>query len=212
MWYDKHMRKWVVFGVIVSSLILMRQASAVPYGVSTYGNCEYGEDCTISITTSSSVSLDLSPTVAGVYTIEKDEVTVATNSNHGYSLTLSSSSATENALKNGVEEIVATSGDYHDPIPLGMNEWGYRIDNLGGFGTGPTSSVENQLTNTALFAGIPLLGSAHAIKTLNTASSAPPSDTTTIWYGVRADTSKPAGTYTASVLYTAVVLLSPPED
>ncbi|MBW4062073.1 hypothetical protein HJC99_05875, partial [Candidatus Saccharibacteria bacterium] len=39
--------------------------------------------------------------------------------------------------------------------------------------------------------------------TLKTTSGTASNDTTTVWYGVAADTTQPSGTYTNSVTYTA---------
>lgn len=200
------MRKRVLFGALLLCITTTQSLLAAPYGISSYGDCgAYGEGCnTISLGTSGSVALELSPTSTGVYSIEKDEVTVTTTSNSGYELRISSSSATTNSLENGASLIAATNGSSAAPAPLAVNEWGYRVDGEGEFGVGPTVAAENQLTNTALFAAVPLLGNEDVVKA--TSTSALSGDTTTIWYGVRADITRPAGTYSATVLYTATPL------
>ena len=84
-----------------------------------------------------------------------------------------------------------------------MNEWGYRIDGALGFGAGPTSAITSQPSSSLTFAGVPLLGAPQEIKV--TASGAPSGDVTNVWYGIRADISKPSGTYTSTVTYTAII-------
>ena len=193
----------VITGIMHSSL----EANASKYGVSQYGRCNYQDACEISITTSGTVSLPVTPTASSVYTIQKDSVTITTNSDDGYTLTLESdsSAADGDEFKGPSSNILAsTSGTISSPSALGVNEWGYRIDSIAGFGSGPTSAVSNVSSSSLTFAGISLYGSPTTIKT--TSSSAPTGDTTEVWYGVRVDISKPSGIYSRSVIYTAVAL------
>lgn len=197
-------RKLITLAVGLLMLLLTPLTLAAPYGTGKYSACTYGEGCNISLSTSGTVDLDVLPTASGVVTIEKDEVTVTTNSSTGFELRLESSSGSENGLINGPNSIGAVSGTAVSPAVLGLNQWGYRVDGLSGFGAGPTGSIQNQPSSSLEFAGLPLLGSPQVIKT--TASSAPSGDTTEVWYGVRADMDRPAGSYTATVVYTAIVL------
>lgn len=198
------MKKLMLITLLVLSPVLPSALFAAPYGTGEYGSCEYGDGgCFISVTTTGLVELSLAPASGPVVTIAKDDVTVATNSNTGYELRLESSSATESSLVNGGDEIPATSATAGTPATLSVNEWGYRLDGELGFGAGPTSAVTNQSSSSLTFAGIPLLGAAQLIKT--TAVSAPAGDTTAVWYGVHVDVTKPEGTYTQTVVYTAVL-------
>ncbi len=192
--------------VLLSGLVVAQNelTSASLYGRSMYGRCSYNDACQISIATISNVSLTVEPTVDGVITIDEDEVNVITNSSAGYTMTLESSSATENSLEGVVDELTAVSGTPASPSVLTGNEWGYRIDDFSGFGAGPTSAVTNQPSSSLTFAGMPLLGSAATIKT--TSSSATLGDTTYVWYGARADFGVAPDTYTQTVLYTVVAL------
>lgn len=190
-----------IFGFLFVILALT-PVLATPYGYGTYGSCAY-QVCSISVTTSGSIDLELVPDSSGVHTIEGDEVEVTTNSSEGYTLQLESASATETGLVGDDDTIAATSGTPASPVALTGNQWGYRVDGLANFGVGPTSAVENQSTTTHTFAGLSLLGNPTTIK--NTASPATTGDTTTVWYGVRADTSLASGEYTNTVLYTATI-------
>jgi hypothetical protein len=83
---------------------------------------------------------------------------------------------------------------------MANNTWGYRVDGLGGFGAGPTTSANSAAVSGSIkFAGVAASGSPNTIKTTATTASG---DTTTIWYGVATTTAQAAGTYTNSVTYT----------
>ena len=62
------------------------------------------------------------------------------------------------------------------------------------------SPESNVASSSVKFAGVPALASPQLIKTTSSTAAA---DVTTVLYGVRADTSKPNGTYTDTVTYTA---------
>lgn len=194
-------RLMLIIAVIIATLVVPA-AFAAPYGSDKYGKCIYDDGCDISISTSGTVTLNVSPTLSSVYTIDKDTVTVTTNNSAGYTLRLESASGTSSKLENGANYFDATTGTAGSPVTLSNNEWGYRIDSALGFGAGPTSAVSNQSTSTLTFAGVPLLGAPQTVKT--TASSAISGDATDIWYGIRADMTQPAGTYSATVTYTAI--------
>lgn len=150
-------------------------------------------------TTSGTVNANVTPTGAGAQTIASDTVTVSTNDSAGYTLTLAANTANTN-LVSGSNNIAASSGTQTTPVVQVVNTWGYRVDGVGGFGAGPTSSASNQaISGTVKFAGVPATGSANTIKTTATTAS---SDTTSVWYGVAANTSQPSGTYTQTVTYT----------
>lgn len=174
---------------------------ALPYGSGSYGSCTYNT-CGITISTTDTVVLSTTPTASGVYTIASDTITVGTNASTGYTLTMKDTDTTTDLL-NGTNVIVASSGTPVAPVVLAMNSWGWRIDSLAGFGAGPTTAQTNATSNGLTFAGVAASNmSAHTLKT--TAGPANPSQTTNVWYGVRINTTKPSGTYTNQVTYTAV--------
>lgn len=188
-----------IFSIVFAALALT-PALATPYGYGTYGSCAY-QQCSISVTTSGSIDLELTPDSSGVHTIEGDEVEVTTNSSQGYTLQLESASATQAGLVGDDDTIAATTGTPASPSVLTGNQWGYRVDGLASFGSGPTSAVQNQAATSHTFAGLSLLGSPTTIK--NTSSPATTGDLTTVWYGVRADNSLASGEYNGTVRYTA---------
>lgn len=174
------------------------------YGRGIYGACGYSESCTISLMTNGTVDLGVEPTESGVYTIDRDIVEVTTNNPFGYQLLIETESEEENGLVGSSATIPATSGTAGSPSVLSGNQWGLRIDGQGGFGSGPTSAINSQSSSSLTFAGIPMQGNPMLIATY--AESALEGFAYDVWYGIRADTSVPSGEYTATVVYTAVVV------
>lgn len=155
---------------------------------------------TISInSTSGTVNLAITPTGSGSASSASDTVSVSTNNALGYTLQLASSTA-QTSLNNGGNTIPASAGTQGTPITLANNSWGYRVDSIGGFGAGPTSAQTNQSSLSGSWAGVPATSSPNTIRTTNTTAT---NETTTVWYGAKADTSKPNGTYSDIITYTA---------
>ncbi|MBW4062071.1 hypothetical protein HJC99_05865 [Candidatus Saccharibacteria bacterium] len=172
------------------------------YGSGTYGLCEYGVTCSISLSSDGNISLNVIPTSSGSCTIQSDSPTVLTDDTNGYTLSLADS-GTGTSLLNGAAAINATSGTIASPTALTGNSWGYRVDGLGSFGSGPTTSQTNVAPSSTVFAGIqPSDLIADTIAT--TSGAADPAVATTVWFGTCANTSVPSGAYTTQVIYTAV--------
>lgn len=187
-------------------MVLANAASFVnaqPYGSGTYGSCQYGGSCSISLTSSGTVALDVTPTSSARCTTSSDNVQVMTASGTGYTLQLASSAtATTLAGANSGGSIAAGSGTVASPQPLPANRWGFRIDS-GAFGSGPTSASSNAAPSSTTYAGV--TSSASPV-TLKTRSTTPPNpDPLAVWYSLCVDTSIPADTYSRAVQYTAVV-------
>ena len=190
----------ITVGSIFSlSLILMTPAfvSAATSNASTTVTATVA--ATISISTGTSVAIAITPTPGGVVSSSSDTVSVSTNNSTGYTLTLADSDATTN-LTSGGNTIGAHAGTQASPTALTSNKWGYRIVNVGGFGASAYSGETNNGSSTSTWAGMPATGSAATIKTTATVAS---NDTTTVWYGVKATSTQPAGSYTDTVTYTA---------
>lgn len=146
------------------------------------------------------VNINATPNASGVQTIASDTVTVSTNDAAGYTLKLAETGASS-TMTSGSNTIAAVSGTQSSPVAETANSWGYRVDGVGGFGAGPTTSVSNAAIGSLKFAAVPATASPDTLKTTSSAAS---NDTTAIWYGLAADLSAPSGTYTNSVTYTAV--------
>lgn len=149
-------------------------------------------------TTSGTVNVDVIPTAAGAQTVAKDVVTVSTNA-PGYTLTLADKD-TNTSLVSGGNTIAAASGTQTTPLALTAGTWGYRVDNVGGFGAGPTGALASQPLSTLKYAGVPTSASPNTLKDTSVSASG---DTTDVWYSVAANTSQASGLYTDTVTYTA---------
>jgi uncharacterized membrane protein len=154
---------------------------------------------TISVSTSAAVGFSITPIAGGSQSSSSDTVTVNTNNSTGYYLTLADADAAT-TLTSGANSILTGAGTQAAPVALANNSWGYRVDNTGGFGAGPTTTLTNASSSTQTFAGMPASGSPNTLKTTATTASG---DTTTVWYSAKVDTSKPSGAYVDSVTYTA---------
>lgn len=194
--------------LLVGSLVAVTVASVLAPSVSnaitgnTVINATIGS--TISLGTTSPVAFTITPTAPGVGSSASDIVTVSTNKANGYNLTLIDASAdVDNNLVNGANTIAPASGSFATPAALTVNTWGYRIDGAGTFGAGPTSAQTNAASLAGTWAKVqPGSGTADTVKT----TAAPAAgDTTTVWYGAMANTTKPTGVYTDTVTYTALV-------
>lgn len=190
-------KKFVISGALVAGIVAL---PSFTYAVSNSANTIVTATISsvISISTSGTVALAITPVSGGAQTSAKDVVTVSTNNVLGYNLTLADSDATTTLVK-GSDTITAHAGTQTTPTALANNSWGYHVDGIGGFGTG--GAVEtNVTTSTIKYAGVPATGSANNIKSTSSTASA---DTTDVWYAAKADTSKPNGAYSDTVTYTA---------
>jgi hypothetical protein len=151
-------------------------------------------------TSNGTVTVNVTPTGSGAQTIASDTLTVSTNDAAGYTLQIADADATT-TMTSGGNTIPASAGTQAAPVAQAVNTWGYRVDNVGGFGAGPTSGASSTaLSGTIKFAGIPATGSPNTLKTTTVTAS---SDVTTVWYAVAANTSQASGTYSDIVTYTA---------
>lgn len=149
-------------------------------------------------TSNGTVTANVTPTGSGAQTIASDTITVSTNDTLGYTLQLADSDATT-TMTSGSNTLAASTGTQTTPIAQTANTWGYRVDGVGGFGAGPTTGQSSSAIGALKFAGIPASGTPNTLKTTATTAS---NDTTTVWYGVAANTSQPTGTYSDTVTYT----------
>ena len=177
--------------VLVSPAI----ASAATESANTTINATLGS--AISITSSGTVTINVTPTASGSLSSASDTVTVSTNNTAGYDLTLADSDASTNLVSGG-NNIAAHAGTYASPTALVNNSWGYAV--AGGSFDASYSAETNAASSTSKWAGVPATGSAQNLKSTATTASA---EVTTVWYAVKANSTQPSGTYTDSVTYTA---------
>jgi hypothetical protein len=191
----------VALCTLSGSLVLADTTDSSVYGAGNFGGCDYGS-CAITLTSGGTTNVNVVPTPTGKCTVQSDTASVLTDSSVGYSLTMTTST-TNNAMTGGSGSINASSGTSSSPVTLVINTWGYRVDGLAGFGAGPTSAQNSGSVPSVTFAGVP---PSNLAGTTVASSSGPanPAVPTTVWYGVCADSSVPAGSYTTTVTYTAV--------
>jgi hypothetical protein len=202
-------RKWplmilavlVSAGLITSGMVWADTTDSTVYGSGNFGNCDYGA-CTITLSDSGLPSMAVVPTLSGKCTVKSDVVSVLTDSTTGYSLTMTTST-TNNAMLGPGSSITTSGGTTSAPVALAMNTWGYRVDGLGAFGAGPTSSQDSANVPSVAFAGVPTSVQAPTLVASSLGPANPAANTTT-WFGVCANAGIPAGTYSTTILYTAV--------
>lgn len=153
---------------------------------------------TISMTSSTTVPLAITPVSGGSQSSASDTVTVNTNNSAGYTLTIANADA-DTSLTNGGNTITAHAGTLALPTALANNTWGFAVATVGGFDAS-YAALNNEASSTTKWAGVPASGAPVQLKT--TAGVAT-NDVTTVWYSAKADTSKPSGVYSDTVTYTA---------
>lgn len=191
----------IVFALGVAASPVM--AAAATDSDNTVINATIGS--TITVATSSPVALGLTPTSGAVTSVQTDTVTVNTNNSAGYSLTLKDAD-TAAELNSGTDTIAAHAATTAAPSALADNSWGFAVaNNSGGAGAAnfdaSYTTGDNQTANTNTFAGMPA-SSGTAVELRNTSTTAV-NDFTTVYYGVKVDTTQPTGVYTDTVTYTA---------
>lgn len=191
-----------IFVFLACWAIFIHPAAGINYGAGTYGTCTYNT-CSISLTTSGSISADVTPASGTTKcTVSNDVVTASTDSSTGYTVSLTDTD-TSNTL-NGPVTLSASAATPASPAVLTANTWGYRVDSIAGFGTGPTSGVASGAIPAVTFAGVPISsGTPGLIRTTSTADTG--TVNTSVWYGVCVNSSLQSGAYSDSVTYTAVI-------
>lgn len=192
-------------GAAVLFSTLTAPAFATTYGTGTYGACNYntGTGCSISVSTDGPVSLSVTPDSIGRCTVRSNVVTVTTGNPTGYTLTLENLSS-DSWLSGSGGAIGSTGATSASPQPLPTNTWGYRVDGAGGFGGGPTAastSVPVPLSQT--YARVPNSTQPPDVIAASPASASSGA-ATSVWYGVCANAGVRSGSYSATLLYTAV--------
>lgn len=200
------LRRLVLVSLLFISLLVVKDTVFAytngTYSSGDYGSCDYGTGCSITLTSGGTVSLDITPVSGVLCTIQSDTASVETDDTNGYTLTLANDD-TDTSLVNGASSIPVGSGTLASPVALAANTWGYRVDSLGSFGSGPTTNQSNVSPTSAVFAAVPASNATPDTIAL-TSSAANPAVDTVVWYGACANTSVTSGTYTTQVMYTAV--------
>lgn len=158
---------------------------------------------TITLTTTSqgssnNVDINLTPGASAVLSSASDTLTVNTNDTLGYLLTLADADTTY-TLTSGANTIAASANAIGSGATLATNTWGFALP--GGTGFDATYTAEsNSTTSTSKWSAIPASGTPYTLKSTATTAS---NDQTVVWYAAKVDSTKPTGTYTDQVVYTA---------
>lgn len=189
---------------LLSSFFTNAPVEAVRYSSGQYGTCTY-DTCNITLASDGLVDIDVTP-VGGATrcTVQHDTVTATTGSSTGYLVTVNNTDTTTSLEGPSSNTIPSVSGSAASPAALSANTWGYRVDSVASFGAGPTTAITNATVPVQTYAATPSSASAGGTVRSTTSADITPVDTS-VWYGVCIDTLKPAGLYTGTVLYTAVV-------
>ncbi|MBR3135090.1 hypothetical protein IKG54_00800 [Candidatus Saccharibacteria bacterium] len=159
---------------------------------------------TVSVSSSGTLGLNLTPNSSGILSTVTDNVNVYTNTPNGYQLYLNSTSGSTDIYNNNVldqngnlannlpsgtntNHFVATSGTKASPSTLTNNTWGYSLS------SSPTTFSKVELTSTSLDSLI-----STGSKTTGAGDNLP------VTYGFMADTKLTPGTYSTQVTYTAI--------
>ena len=136
-------------------------------------------------------------------------VTTETNNRTGYTLQLNATSGYSNSLTNAAtSETIPTLAGAYASGSFPTNYWGYTGGLDKSSETGGYNCASNYCPILAYQSTESNYAPNHAIK----ATNAPSSDTTTITFGAKADTTKSSGTYSTSVTFTAVTNFVPDPD
>lgn len=167
--------------LVVGLLCLsVSQAQASPFGQGVFGaDVPFGSATSIAVNLGGDVSLDLVPTGPNTLAASSSHtLTVTSTDVVGYRLY--SRALSNSNLVNGAYSIPASANS--SPAALTDNTWGYNTDGSGNF---VGISTQNALIKDA--------DGPHKN-----------GDDTIVTYGVVANTTKEAGNYTTSVIYTVV--------
>jgi len=139
----------------------------------------------LSITSSDAIAVPIAATATGTQNAGTVQVSVTTNNPIGYSLTMSSATAvTALALtSNPATTIPSTTAPIASPSVLANNTWGYSTAaSPASFARIPASATPD----TLLVTGAPSVNSI-----------------TGVTFAARVNTTKPAGTYANTIIFTA---------
>lgn len=168
-----------LLAIAVFSTGVVTEVGASPYGAGKYNaNVPYGGQTQLTISTSGNIALNVIPSDSGTSASASGTVTVVSTDVVGYKLYIRSITSTN--MANGASVIPASANG--SPAALATNTWGYNLDGSSNF-TGMTLSDV-------------LIRSATQPYTSG--------DVTTVTYGVKVNNAKKSGSYSNSVIYTAV--------
>ena len=148
----------------------------------------------ISLSAPTELSFNINPTAAGVFDSKELKVNISTNAIKGYELYFSSEDEQTNmkhTTPSITQSISSTFTGSLTSTNMQNNTWGYSLNNTD-------------------FKSIPKKTEQVKLKDLNTYPT-PAERTQSIYFGVKADTTLPSGTYEKNVIFTAITHANPPK-
>ena len=173
--------KIVFLLIVMFGLVVMTAPSSY---ASTYGSGKYnavvpyGGQTNLTISTSGNIAIPITPGSTPTLGTASGTVTVVSTDAVGYKLYIRALSSAN--MTSGANTIPASVNG--TAAALATNTWGYNLD-------GTTNFVGMTTSDVLIRTGTGPFGSG---------------DVTTVTYGVRIDQAKAAGSYTTTVIYTAV--------
>lgn len=167
--------------------VLMIPGESSAEDISTLSN-----DASLSVAlTPEAMNLAVTPTLDGTIVSDDLAIQVSTDNTTGYTLALSLAGA-ETSLNDPASggKIQSSIADINSPATLSVNTWGWYPD-----------SLANNTGN--LFSALPSISAPYELKKTSSPTSGS-GDTTTISFGVNVDTTLPAGSYTNTIVISAV--------
>ena len=165
----------------------------------------------VSLTVTPNVNLSLTAYPTGTMSTGVATVSAQTNAPGGYKIYMGMNDD-ENSLILDANHKITSTGTFTNPLALGNGKWGYAIPHsdptvisTNGFET--TYTVESNVepgSNSMTFASLPTNEQPAQLVAQTSTSNYGNPNTFSVYYGVQADHSVAEGTYTNSVLYTAV--------
>ena len=149
-------------------------------------------DASLSVAlTPEAMNLAVMPTPDGTLASDEMAIQVSTDNTTGYTLALSLAGA-ETSLNDPASggKIQSSIADINSPATLSVNTWGWYPD-----------SLANNTGN--LFSALPSNSDPYELKKTSSPTSGS-GETTTISFGVNVDTTLPAGSYTNTIVISAV--------
>ena len=167
--------------------VLMIPGESSAEDISTLSN-----DASLSVAlTPEAMNLAVTPTPDGTLASDEMAIQVSTDNTTGYTLALSLAGA-ETSLNDPASggKIQSSIADINSPATLSVNTWGWYPD-----------SLANNTGN--LFSALPSISTPYELKKTSSPTSGS-GETTTISFGVNVDTTLPAGSYTNTIVISAV--------
>lgn len=163
-------------GLLIALACFPKLASAQPFGVGVYNaNVPFGGETSLTIATDGNLSVNVTPNSTATTV---SNVTVTSSDVVGYKLYIRALTSTD---LSGTGGNIPASANV-SPGGLATNTWGYNTDNSSDY-IGITSSDVLLKSVTGPYVS---------------------GDLTQVYYGVKVDYTKPAGTYSSTIIYTAV--------